>query len=214
LRAGCCWAFASGLFATGKAMMTRAIASAAVVGALLSGLASYAASQPPWRNLIAVWFDVADRTTERIPVTEGWPICTTMASVALDTDWAQLDPDFAAGKKALGAEDWNAAIAALKLALLRDPQNADIQNYIGYAYRRLRQLEPAFVHYRQALELNPRHRSAREHLGESYLVKGDLAKAEEQLAALESICLIPCAELGDLQAAIAAYKRTRSGPSH
>ena len=35
------------------------------------------------------------------------------------------------------------AIAALKLAALRDPRNADIQNYIGYAYRRLRQLGPA-----------------------------------------------------------------------
>ena len=36
-----------------------------------------------------------------------------------------------------------AAITALKLAALRDPRNADIQNYIGYAYRRLRQLGPA-----------------------------------------------------------------------
>src|SRR6267143_2035808 len=33
--------------------------------------------------------------------------------------WSQLDPDFAAGKQALVAEDWNGAIAALKLAALR-----------------------------------------------------------------------------------------------
>jgi hypothetical protein len=57
-----------------------------------------------------------------------------------DADWAQLDLDFAAGKKALVAGDWNGAIAALKLAALRDPRNADIPNYIGYGYRRLRQL--------------------------------------------------------------------------
>jgi hypothetical protein len=60
-----------------------------------------------------------------------------------EADWTQLDPDFAADKKALVAEDWNGAIAALKLAALRDARNADIQNYIGYAYRRLRQLGPA-----------------------------------------------------------------------
>src|SRR6266481_3849489 len=104
------------------------------------------------------------------------------------------------------AGDWNAAIAALKSAALRDPGNADIQNYIGYAYRRLRQLEPAFAHYRQALEFNPRHRAAHEHMGEAYLALGNLADAEQHLAALERICLIACDEYGGLSNAIAAYK--------
>ena len=113
---------------------------------------------------------------------------------------------FHGGKKALRAEDWNGAIAALELAALRDPSNADIQNYIGYAYRRLRQLGPAMQHYQQALMLNPRHRSAHEHLGELYLVLGEPAKAQQQLATLENICLIPCEEYDDLKRAIAAYK--------
>jgi tetratricopeptide (TPR) repeat protein len=84
-------------------------------------------------------------------------------------------PEFAAGKKAVVAEDWDGAIAVLKSAALRDPRNADIQNYIGYAYRRLRQMGPAIGHYQQALMLNPRHRSAHEHLGEAHLVLGDPA---------------------------------------
>ena len=42
--------------------------------------------------------------------------------------------------------------------------------------------------------LNPRHRSAHEHLGELYLVLGEPAEAEQQLATLEEICLIPCVE--------------------
>ena len=62
-------------------------------------------------------------------------------------------------------------------------------------------------HYQQALKLNPRHRSAHEHLGEAYLVKGDLNKAEEQLAVLEGICLIPCEEYDDLTRAIAQYNK-------
>jgi Flp pilus assembly protein TadD len=130
-----------------------------------------------------------------------------MGSLAEDVDWAPLDSDFAAGKKALAADNWDSAIVALKLAALRDPENADIQNYIGYAYRRLQQLEPAFNHYWKALALNPRHRSAHQHLGEAFLVEGDIQKAEERLAALERICLIPCEEYRDLKRIIADHKR-------
>ena len=90
---------------------------------------------------------------------------------------------------------------------LRDPLNADTQNYIGYVYRRLRQLEPAMGHYQQALTLNPRHRGAREHLGEAYLVLGEPAKAEQMLTELENLCLIPCEEYDDLKQAIAVYRR-------
>ena len=89
---------------------------------------------------------------------------------------------------------------------MRDTRNADIQNYIGYSYRRLRELEPAFAHFRQALTINPRHRAAHEHMGEAYLTVGNLPAAQEHLAALERICLIPCNEQGDLQKAIAKYK--------
>ena len=66
---------------------------------------------------------------------------------------------------------------------------------------------PAMRHYQRALTLNPRHRSAHEHLGEAYLVQGDLIKAEEHLAALERICLIACEEYDDLKRAIAAYNK-------
>jgi tetratricopeptide (TPR) repeat protein len=187
--------------------MIRSIALAIMFGALVVSVAAYTISAPGWQDAIAPWFGGSDRRAETAITPEDWPICTTMASVVSDADWAQLDPDFAAGTKALGAQDWNGAIAVLKLAALRDPRNADIQNYIGYAYRRLRQLEPAMGHYQQALVLNPRHRSAHEHLGEAYLVLGEPVKAEQLLAALEDICLIPCEEYDDLKRAIAAYKR-------
>jgi tetratricopeptide (TPR) repeat protein len=190
-----------------KTKMIRAIALAVMLGALVASVAVYTISPPGWRNGITPLFGGLDRGAETAIMSEDWPICTTMALVASDAEWAQLDPDFKAGKKALGAEDWNGAIAAFELAALRDPLNADIQNYIGYAYRRLRQLGPAIGHYQQALMLNPRHRSAHEHLGEAYLVLGEAAKAEQLLAALENLCLIPCEEYNDLKRAIAAYKR-------
>jgi tetratricopeptide (TPR) repeat protein len=186
--------------------MIRSIAFAAVLGGLIAAGALYAATQSPWRASIAMWLGAPEPAGEAKNALEDWPICTTMGAMGSEADWAQLDPDFAAGKRALLAEDWNAAIAALKLAALRDPRNADIQNYIGYAYRRLRQLGPAMGHYQQALMFNPRHRSAHEHLGELYLVLREPAKAEEHLAELERICLLPCAELGDLERAIAIYR--------
>ncbi len=117
-----------------------------------------------------------------------------------------LDPDYAAGKAAIAAEDWPAAIRSLSSARLRDTRNADIENYLGYAYRKSGQLPKAFEHYRRALALNPRHRGAHEYIGEAYLLANDLAKAEEHLAALRKICLIPCEEYADLQKAVAEYR--------
>jgi tetratricopeptide (TPR) repeat protein len=186
--------------------MLRSIALAAVLGALAAAASLWAASRSPWQSSIAAWVGAPERTIESSFAQENWPICTTMGDMGSEADLAQLDPDFAAGKRALVVEDWNRAIAALKLAALRDPRNADIQNYIGYAYRRLRQMGPAMQHYQQALLLNPRNRSAHEHVGELYLVLGEPAKAEQQLATLEEICLIPCVETDDLKRAIATYK--------
>jgi tetratricopeptide (TPR) repeat protein len=187
--------------------MIRSVALAILLGVLASGVAVYAISLPGWRTATAPLFGGLESRAETASTAEAWPICTTMASVALDVDWAQLDPDFKAGKKALRADNWNGAIAAFELAALRDPTNADIQNYIGYAYRRLHQIGPAIGHYQKALVLNSRHRSAHEHLGEAYLVLGEPARAQQQLAALENLCLIPCEEYEDLKRAIAAYKR-------
>jgi Flp pilus assembly protein TadD len=184
--------------------MIRQVALAVGLGALLAAAGLYAAIESPWRSSVAAWLGTPEQTA--VKAAEDWPICTAMQAMGSEADWAQLDPDFAAGKKALVAEDWNAAIAALKLAALRDPGNADIQNYIGYAYRRLRQMGPAMQYYQQALVLNRRHRSAHEHLGELYLILGEPDAAEQQLATLEDICLIPCVETGDLKRAIVAYK--------
>jgi tetratricopeptide (TPR) repeat protein len=187
--------------------MMRSIALAAIIGALVAASAFYAVGESDWRNAVTVWLGAFDPAPAAQLASEDWPICTVMGSmIGSEAEWAQLDPDFVAGKKALIAEDWNAAIVALKLAALRDPRNADIQNYIGYAYRRLRQLGLAMQHYQEAILLNRRHRSAHEHLGELYLVLGDPVKAAQQLVKLEEICLIPCVETDDLKRAIAAYE--------
>jgi tetratricopeptide (TPR) repeat protein len=122
----------------------------------------------------------------------------------------QVDPEYAAGKAAIATKDWTAAIRSLSSAALRDTRNADVQNYLGYAYRQSGDLTSAFVHYQRALQLDPRHRGAHEYIGEAYLIVNDLPRAEEHLAALERICLISCEEYDDLKKAVAEY-RARAG---
>jgi Flp pilus assembly protein TadD len=137
----------------------------------------------------------------------GWPAAAIADPSSEDDKEAVLDPDFAAGRAAIDAKDWPAAIRALSSAALRDTRNPDIQNYLGYAYRHTGQMDRAFEHYQRALQLNPRHRGAHEYLGEAYLMVNDLPKAEAHLAALEKICLIPCEEYEDLKKAITEYRR-------
>jgi len=137
---------------------------------------------------------------------------TPCAAVEEDGDPAAMrDPDYAAGRKAIAAKDWNAAIKFFSAAALRDPDNADIQNSLGYAHRKAGKLELAFKHYKRALELNPRHRGAHEYIGEAYLMAGDLASAQKHLEALRKICLLPCEEFADLEREIAAYQKKSAG---
>ena len=116
------------------------------------------------------------------------------------------DEDYAAGKKAIADKNWSEAVKRLTIAARRDPESADLQNYLGYSYRNLKQYDLAFKHYKRSIELNPRHRGAHEYIGETYLLVNDVASAERHLVALRDICLLGCDELADLERHIKDYK--------
>ena len=78
---------------------------------------------------------------------------------------------------------------------------------LGYANRKSGNLDLAFKHYNEALRLDPKHRGAHEYIGEAYLMKGDVAKAKDHLAALDRICFFGCEEYSDLKKAIAEYEQ-------
>ena len=139
--------------------------------------------------------------------------CWSHAAPSGDGDDQALlaDRDYAAAITALKAGNAAAALPRLEQALKRFPDHADVHNEMGYAHRRLKQLDKAFHHYRRALEINPQHRAAHEYIGEAYLMVGDQAGAERHLAALRSICLLSCEELRDLEKAIAEHRK-RSPP--
>jgi Flp pilus assembly protein TadD len=93
-------------------------------------------------------------------------------------------------------------------------ESAEWHNLLGYALRKKTppDLAAAEVHYKRALEIEPKHRLALEYYGELFLMKGDLAGAEAMLARLDKACFFGCEELRDLKAAIARHKaRTGAG---
>jgi tetratricopeptide (TPR) repeat protein len=116
------------------------------------------------------------------------------------------DPQYTEAVAAIKAEQFAKAIPLLTAYVARAGNDADAENYLGYASRKTGDLAAAFTHYNRALTLNPKHRGAHEYIGEAYLMTGNVAKAEEHLKALDRLCTFSCGEYRDLKAAIAAYK--------
>lgn len=110
------------------------------------------------------------------------------------------------GVAAVEAQDWATAIDNLKMATEQDSKNADAFNYLGYAQRKSGDYLNALASYRKALEIDPEHKGAHEYIGEAYLEIGNVAKAEEHLEQLDSICTFGCAEYTSLKEAVARAK--------
>jgi len=124
-----------------------------------------------------------------------------------------VNPDFTADKAAVEAGQYADAVTLMTRVVGKEPRNADALNYLGYSYRKLGDFDNSLVFYKKALAVNPDHRGANEYLGELYLQMGDLAKAEERLKRLDSICFFGCDEYSELKQAIADFKagKTASG---
>ena len=123
--------------------------------------------------------------------------------------WApvkQVDPDLDRATQAIKAKQYEGAITYLNAVVVRDKQNAEAYNLLGYSERMRGNLDAAFKYYDRALAIDPKHRGAHEYVGETYLLAGNLPKAEEQLAILDKLCFFPCEEYRDLKTAIAAYR--------
>jgi Flp pilus assembly protein TadD len=115
--------------------------------------------------------------------------------------------DKLAGARALIAESkWAAAIDELKK--VNDTGSADWNNLMGYSHRKAKAPDFAAAerYYTEALRIDAKHRGALEYSGELYLMLGDLAKAEQRLAALDKACLFSCDEYKDLKEAVARFK--------
>jgi tetratricopeptide (TPR) repeat protein len=116
-------------------------------------------------------------------------------------------PDKLDGVRAqIAANNFPGAIEELKR--INATGDADWNNLMGYSLRKgpTPDFAGAEKFYDEALRIDPKHRGALEYSGELYLQMGDLARAEQRLAALDKACYFGCEEYRDLKKAIAQYK--------
>lgn len=82
-----------------------------------------------------------------------------------------------------------------------------VLTYIGFATRKLGDVNAALPFYTKALAANPEYAVARAYLGEAYLTLGQREKAAAELGEIERRCGATCAAYADLASHIAAYDR-------
>jgi tetratricopeptide (TPR) repeat protein len=112
------------------------------------------------------------------------------------------DKNFAENAYAL-AKAGRYAEALAVLDLMKDPNTAVALNYRGYATRRMGRVDEGIGYYLKSVALDPNYAQVREYLGEAYVIKGDIPRAEAQLRVIKNICGATCEEYQDLLVAIA-----------
>ena len=88
------------------------------------------------------------------------------------------------------------AFKKLEKANLKDKNNPDILNYLGFTSRKIGNFEIAEKFYLQGLKTKPDHNGINEYLGELYVQTNQIDKAKERLAVLKNC---NCEEYGDLE---------------
>jgi Flp pilus assembly protein TadD len=89
---------------------------------------------------------------------------------------------------------------------LEDANSPDVENYLGYANRKMGRMEEARTHYQNALALDPDHRGALEYFGEWHVEMGKLDEAQGLLRRLAGVCGTNCQEYQALADAIAGKR--------
>ena len=102
----------------------------------------------------------------------------------------------------ISAKNYNAALTALLVADKEFPNNADINNLLGYTSRNLKQYAQASTYYTKSLKIDPKHLGALEYQGELFMLTKKTADAKKNLAKLKSLCGVNCEEYVDLKKAI------------
>lgn len=125
---------------------------------------------------------------------------------ALPAGRAEGAQHYIAAVELIHRAQYAAAIESLRQSEAAFGPAADIFNYLGFASRKLGQLDQAQAYYAQALQIDPDHRGANEYLGELYIQMGRVDLALGQLQKLEQLCAFGCAEEEELRHWLAASR--------
>lgn len=130
--------------------------------------------------------------------TAAWQACVGSAQ-AVQSD-AEL---FYAGYWLARTGRYEEALQYLRLAKQPDER---ILTYIGFATRKLGDVNAALPYYARALTINPEYSVARAYLGEAYLARSEPERAKAELAEIARRCGTSCVEHIDLAGHIARYE--------
>jgi Flp pilus assembly protein TadD len=87
-----------------------------------------------------------------------------------------------------------------------EPNNADTLNYLGFATRKLGDLNLGEKYYLQGLAIEPKHNGINEYLGELYVVTNKMDLANERLEALRNC---NCEEFQELKEIIDGTRKSK-----
>jgi Flp pilus assembly protein TadD len=147
--------------------------------------------------------NAADRDSTPAPVVSAAPTPakatpTPAPSVAAKNVTTELTKI----RSLIAVKNFSAALTALQAADKTFPNNADINNLLGYSARNLKQYKPAATYYVKALRIDPNHLGALEYQGELFMLTKKTSDAKKNLAKLKSLCGVNCEEYIDLKKAI------------
>ena len=147
--------------------------------------------------------NAADRDSTPAPVVSAAPTpakatptpAPSVAAKNVNTELTKI-------RSLIAVKNFSAALSALKVADKDFPNNADINNLLGYSARNLKQYKPAATYYAKALKIDPKHLGALEYQGELFMLTKKTSDAKKNLAKLKSLCGVNCEEYLDLKKAI------------
>jgi len=134
--------------------------------------------------------------------TPKYEVATPAATPMPTSPTKNLNTDLSAIRALIASKNFTSALASLMIADRNYPNNADINNLLGYSARNLKQNKAAATYYTKALRINPNHLGALEYQGELFVTTKKISAAKRNLAKLKQLCGVNCEEYLDLKMAI------------
>ncbi len=140
-------------------------------------------------------------TPASTPTSKPTPTPTPEVAVVVD--------ELALSRSLIEAKDYRKALAELKKVDEIVTGNADVNNLLGFASRKLGLYSQAASYYLKALKIDPNHLGTLEYQGEMFLTQKKVALAQQNLAKLKRLCGASCGEYQDLKKAISLSSKKR-----
>ena len=130
------------------------------------------------------------------------PSQTPTVSSTPTTATKSVATQLSAIRELVAAQNYSSAKTALEQADQQFPNNADVNNLLGFVNRKLKQYAQSATYYTKALKIDPNHLGALEYQGELFMIQKKTALAKKNLDKLKKLCGVKCEEYLDLKKVI------------